>query len=285
MVPVVISKIISMQSSLTVSESEIAQYVIHHTDKVANSTITNIAKSTATSEASINRFCKKIGYKGFNGFKIALAQENFYNSMQSEQVETHDDGTIGSVVHDYTNMLVSTSAMLDEDVLQKAVQSIRCAKNIYIFSFDSTAFVAQDLELKFNLVGIRAISVHRLSMMKIFSANVREDDLVIAIVPTILMKDIYQAVAICKDRGAKILTITSYDSPKLSNLVDYKFVTSDKITAQNAIGLSNNLTFLYTADVIYCALLQSDKGLRQKKLSSDALLDDQQRMDNYMLEY
>ena len=55
----VIAKIISMQSSLTVSENEIAQYVINHPDQVVVSTITAAAQSTHTSEASINRFCKK----------------------------------------------------------------------------------------------------------------------------------------------------------------------------------------------------------------------------------
>ena len=39
MVSPVISKIISMQASLTVREGEIAQYVIQHSEKVVNSTI------------------------------------------------------------------------------------------------------------------------------------------------------------------------------------------------------------------------------------------------------
>lgn len=285
MLPAVISKIISMQPSMTMSENEIAQYVINHPDTVANSTITNIAKTTGTSEASINRFCKKLGYKGFNGFKIAFAQETFYNSMQRKQEEPQADGTIGSVMHDYTSMIVSTSAMLDEDILVGAVECMLGAKNIYIVSFDSTMFVAQDLKLKLSLVGINATEVQLLSNMKTFPMGVTDNDLIVVIVPTILMKDIYQAVAICKERGAKILTITSYDSPKLSAFVDFKFVTSDKITTQNSYGLSNNLAFLYTADVIYCALLQKDKALRQKKLTSDAILNDQQRMDHYMLEY
>ncbi len=285
MYPAVISKIISMQASLTMSENEIAQYVIQNPKKVVNNTITNIAKSTGTSEASINRFCKKLGYKGFNGFKLALAQETFYQSMQSEMDEQQPDGTIGSVLQDYTNLLVSTSAMLDADVLERAVECMCEAKNIFILSFDNTMVVAQDLRYKLHLVGIHAIDVHLMSSVKIFPANVREGDLIIVIVPSLLMKDIYQAVAVCKERGAKILTITSYDSPKLSNLVDYKFVTSDKIAAQNSIGLSNNLAFLYTADVIYCALLQKNKPLRQKKLASDAIVNDQQRIDHYMLEY
>lgn len=285
MVPAVIAKIISMQPSLTMSENQIAQYVINHADKVANSTITYIAKKTGTSEASINRFCKKVGYKGFNGFKVALAQENFYSSIQNQQMEEQEDGTIGSVAKDYTNVLVSTSAMLDEDILEKAVTAMQRAESIYILCLDSTAVVAKDLELKLNLVDIGARCVEQLSMMKVFASNVHENDLVIVIVPTILMKDIYQTVVTCKDRGAKILTITSYDSPKLNQLVDYKFVTSDKITTQNAIALSNNLAFLYTTDVIYCAMLQKDKSLLQKKLASDVILSDQNLVDHYMLEY
>ena len=85
MVSAVIAKIISMQSSLTVSENEIAQYVINHPDQVVVSTITAAAQSTHTSEASINRFCKKIGFKGFNSFKVALAQDSFYNSMREAE--------------------------------------------------------------------------------------------------------------------------------------------------------------------------------------------------------
>ena len=52
MVSAVIAKIISMQSSLTVSENEIAQYVINNPDQVVASTITATAQNTHTSSAA-----------------------------------------------------------------------------------------------------------------------------------------------------------------------------------------------------------------------------------------
>ena len=281
----VISKIISMQASLTMREGEIAQYVIQHPDKVVNSTITNIAKHTGTSEASINRFCKKVGYKGFNGFKIALAQETFYNTIQGQNNASQEDSTISSIMHDYVNMLISTSAMQDDDVLEAAIEALQEAENIYVLSFESTLVVAQDFIFKLGLIGIHAIDVHLQSNIQTFSSSVSEKDTVIVIVPTILLKDIYRAVTSCKDRGAKILAVTSYDSPKLNNIVDCKFVTCDKITAKNSLGLSNNLVFLYVMDVIYCALLQKNRNLQQKKLAVDAVLNDQVHIEHYMLEY
>lgn len=280
----VISKIISMQQSLTVSENEIAQYVINHPDTVVTSTITSIARNTNTSEASINRFCKKIGFKGFNSFKVALAQDTFYSNMQRSETQGRDS-FITSISKDYNNMLVNTTAMLDDEQVFQAANAIRRANRIYIFSSAATALIAHELEFKLGMAGIYAKAVTDSDTIYIHANNVAADDLVIAIAPTLFMRDFYRAVALCKENGAALISITSYDSPKLSNLIDYKFIISDKITTRYSVSISNSLMFLYTADVLYCALLESDKTLKQNRLNNDSRLNSQQRMDPSFFEY
>ena len=280
----VISKIISIQQSLTVSENEIAQYVINHPDTVVTSTITAIARNTNTSEASINRFCKKIGFKGFNSFKVALAQDTFYSNMQRSETQGRDS-FITSISKDYNNMLVNTTAMLDDEQVFQAANAIRRANRIYIFSSAATALIAHELELKLGMAGIYAKAVTDSDTIYIHANNVAADDLVIAIAPTLFMRDFYRAVALCKENGAALISITSYDSPKLSNLIDYKFIISDKITTRYSVSISNSLMFLYTADVLYCALLESDKTLKQNRLNNDSRLNSQQRMDPSFFEY
>ena len=281
MVSNVISKIVSMQHSFTVSENEISQYVINNPDRVVSNTISTIAKETGTSEASINRFCKKIGYKGFNGFKIALAQENFYNSVMRQNTYPGDNGFISSVTADYRQMLMNTSAMLDENTVLEAVNGIRNAKNIHIFSLSNVSLIARELQFKFDQVGIRSKASTDIIDMRIEASNIVSGDLSIFIAPTIMMRDIYQIANASLERGAKNLTITSYDSPKLGDISDYKFIISDKIVANNSVSLSYNLMFLYVIDIIYTALLGSDKALRQKKLNSDAILNNFQMMDTF----
>lgn len=284
MVSAVIAKIISMQQSLTVSENEIAQYVIHNADSVVTSTITAIAKNTNTSEASINRFCKKIGFKGFNSFKVALAQDNFYRSMQESGAEIQA-GLVAAVSKDYQHMLVNTTAMLDEEQVLRAADAMRNAPHIFIFSLSYTGFVARELEFKLSMVGLYAKAVSEPANIRVYSGCVSKGDLVIVIAPTLLMRELYQAITICRERGATILSITSYDSPKLSTLVDFKFIISDRITTQNSVSVSNNLMFLYVTDVLYCALLESDKTLKQRRLNSDSILNSQQTMDSYFFEF
>ena len=67
--------------------------------------------------------------------------------------------------------------------------------------------------------------------------------------------------------------------------MDFKFIISDRITTQNSVSVSNNLMFLYVTDVLYCALLESDKTLKQRRLNSDSILNSQQTMDSYFFEF
>lgn len=285
MIPIVIAKIVSMQPNFTMSENEISQYVINHTESVISSTITTIAKETGTSEASINRFCKKMGYKGFNSFKIALMQENFYNNMKKQSPQNMDVGLIESITADYRQMLINTSAMMSEENVIQAVEYLKSAKDIHIFALSNSAFLASELEFRLRILGLSAKAHTDVFDMQISATNMTSKDVAIIIAPTILMRDIYQCLTICHERNAKIISITSYDSSKLNEFVNLKFITSDKITAQNSISLSNNLMYLYVVDLIYSALLKSDKSLREKKLSSDSILNNHQTIDNHLLEY
>jgi len=273
-----------MQQSLTVSENEIAQYVINHPDTVVTSTISTIARNTNTSEASINRFCKKVGFKGFNSFKVALAQDNFYSTMQKSELPGRD-GFITSISRDYNNMLVNTTAMLDEGQVMQAAGAIRRARHVYIFSSSATAMVAHELELKLGMAGLYAKAITDTDKIYIYADNVTTEDLVIAIAPTLFIRDFYRSISICKDNGAVLISITSFDSPKLNNLIDYKFIISDKITTRYSVSISNSLMFLYMTDVLYCALLESDKALKKKRLDSDSKLNSQQCMDSSFFEF
>lgn len=284
MVSTVVSKIISMQPNFTVSENAISQYVINHAEQILTTTITALADETGTSEASINRFCKKLGYKGFNGLKIALAQENFYNNMVQE-TPASGGNFIASITSDYRSMLNNTAALLDEATVFKAAEMIRNAKNINLYALAGTAFVAKEFRYKLELAGIRAKDFTDPLSINLQVTNTAPGDLSIFIARSIMMKDIYQAASASIDRGGKNLTITSVDSPKLSDISDYKFIVSDKLIANNTTALSDNLMYLYVMDIIYSALLKSDKALRQKKLNSDALINNSQTMDSYAFEY
>lgn len=51
------------------------EYIINNPDEVIYFSIANLAAKCQIGNATIIRLCKKLGFKGYQEFKVALAQE------------------------------------------------------------------------------------------------------------------------------------------------------------------------------------------------------------------
>ena len=60
--------------SFTKSEQKIAQYILDNPEAVVNRYNYELAELSHCSEATIVRFCRSMGYSGFQKFKISYAQ-------------------------------------------------------------------------------------------------------------------------------------------------------------------------------------------------------------------
>lgn len=71
----VLIKISSMLDDFSARERKVADYILDKPEKVKELNTYEIAEKTRTSQATVVRFAKRIGYKGFPDFKIALSQD------------------------------------------------------------------------------------------------------------------------------------------------------------------------------------------------------------------
>ena len=58
---------------LTAAEKRAADYVLKHRDKAQYLSIGELAEESGVAEATVSRFCRRLGYKGYNAFKLAIA--------------------------------------------------------------------------------------------------------------------------------------------------------------------------------------------------------------------
>lgn len=279
----VILKMLAQQSNFTVSENEISQFVVRNADFVVTNTISALAKEIGISEASINRFCKKIGYQGYNSFKVALAQAQFQEELGNEP--THFSNEIEAISSDYRQLIVSASTMLDFTKLEAIAREIETAKTLYIVSELSTSFIAAELAYKLTIVGFNVHALSNITEIQLSLHNIQPEDLIIAIVPSLTSKDIYPFLVSAKDRRVKIVAITSNDSPKLNDIIDFKVVTPDSNVSKHPLVISNSMLYGFVMDVIYEILLKNNKLLRQKKLNSDTTINNQLQPNTYFYEY
>jgi hypothetical protein len=60
---------------LRTAEQRVADFILKHAEELIYLTVTELAERTQTSESTVVRLCQKIGYKGYQEFKIMLARD------------------------------------------------------------------------------------------------------------------------------------------------------------------------------------------------------------------
>ena len=68
-------KMIKCCGNLTPTESQLAQYILRNKEEVQTSSIQSLSEKTFASKSAIHRFCKKIGFEGFNDLKVKIAKD------------------------------------------------------------------------------------------------------------------------------------------------------------------------------------------------------------------
>ena len=140
---------------LTKSEKKVADFILNSGKTIIYSTMSDIKKNTKVGDATIIRFCQKIGFSGFSDLKIEIAKEDFSQKKEHPtSVKYYDE-----IANSLTEALYSTIRLLDEEKLNEAIKMITQSKNIYIFGVGSSGNTSLDLENMFLRVGVQAKAV------------------------------------------------------------------------------------------------------------------------------
>lgn len=127
-----------IKKELTPKEVEIVEFIEQNDQVVIRCSITELALKCKASESSIVRLCKKMGYKGFQEFKIALAQNSSSDDSVKylqQDVELGDSaGDISAKVFQASiQALKDTVTILSAENMEKAVELVGNAKIISFF--------------------------------------------------------------------------------------------------------------------------------------------------------
>src|SRR5919106_5800311 len=57
------------------AERAVAEYVLSHPEEVMNMSVSEAARDIEVGESTVIRFCRSLGYKGYQEFRLRLAQD------------------------------------------------------------------------------------------------------------------------------------------------------------------------------------------------------------------
>ena len=195
-------------------------------------TISELAKNSGTSVASVSRFCKKCDVDGFHHLKIALAREIVEgddNIPVSNDITREDIGqSLQNILANKIEEMKQTISLIDTKEFDKILESIQNAGTVQFFAVGNTIPVALDGAYKFNEIGIRSMAGSIWETQLSFSMTLKEQDVLIAISNTGESKQVQKMVEAAKENGATTIGITNNPDSTIAKTVDYHIQTATR---------------------------------------------------------
>jgi len=262
-------------SSLRSAEQRVADYILSHAEDLIYLTVTELAEQTQTSESTVVRLCQKIGYKGYQEFKIMLARDLVGPTEKVyEQIEAGDSiATIkAKVFQANAQALHDTMEVLSDIELESAIRTLRQARKVEIYGIGGSAPLAFDAFHKFMKLGIVAIALSDSDLMAMSSRLLTPNDVALGISHTGTTRDVCDAMENAKVAGAKTICITHSATSPITKVSDLRLFTAAKETAFGSDATSSRIVQLTIIDTLYAgiALLDYDTSLERIQKTREA---------------
>ncbi len=243
----------SYYRDLTKSEKKVADYVAEAGEKVIYMSLQEMTQDIGVGEATVIRFCKKIGFQGFQDFKMELAKEDF--SVKYESFDNY----LEEIAFNYTEIINRTMKLIESDKVDCFTQKALEANKMYIYGVGASGIAAKEAEASFLRMGIDAKAILDPHYQAMNSAIAQEDSLILAFSLSGTTKDIYDALSIAKENGVYIVSITNYPLSPIGKLSDLVFTTARKESIMEGGSLSAKISQLYVIDILTTAYSLRDK--------------------------
>ncbi|WP_163538771.1 MurR/RpiR family transcriptional regulator [Gracilibacillus sp. YIM 98692] len=272
-----LAKIRTNYPRFSVTERKIADYILQNTNKIIHSSINQLAEDLQVADSTVFRFCKRIGYKGYQAMKIALASE-VVEPMQdiNENVNENDavDTVASKVFQAHIQTLEDTLQIVDEAQLQRAVQALLTAKSIHFFGSGGSSTVALDAYHKFIRSGLNVQMVTDTHFQLMAASQLTEEDCAVLISHSGSSKDILHVLNILRKNHVHTLAITNYAKSTLSTSVHVPLYTSSDETDYRSEAFSSRIAQLAIIDVLYANVMihKGEEGQKALQKMREAIM-------------
>ncbi len=207
------------------AEKKVLDVVMERAQEVVNMNVSELAKASGVSDATVVRMCHHIGYKGYYQFRIALAKDlGRVQSPKMELPEETDD--VMGVFQEYANTMLAIGQRMDKDTVWSCVDLIKGCRQAHILAVGNTAPLAQYMGFRLGRLGVRCTYNIAPEYFMNHVNLAEEGDIIIAISQSGTSKAIAQGMELGIEKGLKSIAITGYEHSPVGEMADYVLLST-----------------------------------------------------------
>jgi RpiR family carbohydrate utilization transcriptional regulator len=257
--------------SLKTALRKVADVILRQPEMAIYASVNEVAAVAAVSEATVMRFCRILGFKGFQDFKIALAREMVIPSPRLHEEagsEAEDEVAVVRKVFQTNGVaLQDTLEILDIEAMKEAAQLLLTARQIMVVGVGGSGPAVAYACNRFLLLGLKALRCTDFYLMLTAAAMLSRGDVVLAISNLGTTREILETAGIAREKGARVMCITNNSLSPLARISNPVLVTAAREVTLPEEAVASLLCQISILDALFALISETRGGQSRETLS------------------
>ncbi|MDC0611418.1 MurR/RpiR family transcriptional regulator [Vibrio sp.] len=228
-------------NELSTRLQQVAKYLLENKNTIAFNTLASISREADVPPSAITRFSKSFGFKNFNEMKVLFREHTLeetsnyserlqvYRQLRGEHYKKQSPTQILQEFAHYNAKSLSNLLLdITPEELDKAIELIQNAKNIYVVGNGRSFGIASYLTYALSHLGCRALIANGLGGMLTDQVEMYdENDLIFAISFSPYSDEAINTMLQASERNIKQIVITDQHINQLTQHSDVSFVIKE----------------------------------------------------------
>ncbi|MDO5444028.1 MAG: MurR/RpiR family transcriptional regulator [Eubacteriales bacterium] len=252
-----IERISNEYYNLTAAEKKAADFVVSHRTETQKMSITDLAEKSEVAEATLSRFVRRLGYRGFSDFKMELAKSLASSEQEFSPLsgEVHDKDSFSDVCRKLyaadEDAITQTLKLVDEESIRKAADYIEAADKVICMGQGGSMIIAEEAAHIFTTIGSKYFSIGDNHTQAIVSATMSERDVILYFSYSGATRDMMQTLSVARARGVKIILVTHYPNSPGVQFADVILLCGAKESPLQLGSIPAKISQLFLMDVLF----------------------------------
>lgn len=264
-------KIKAIFNDFTPVEQKVAEFILENPSKVPAMSIKELAVASKSSDASVMRFCKALGFSGYRSFIVGLTlaiADNEEDAGLYTDIRPGDSvkSVIRNIFRNERQALSDTENILKTTEVEKAVAILGSSEAVHFFGIGASGLVCLDAVQKFRRIGVSSYAHTDFHDQLTSAALLGSKDACVLFTYSGKTKEIQLILKLLKAQNCKIIAVTKLRKTNLLKGADvYLNVLTREVTMRSG-ATGSRIAMLSIVDILLSCVLSTEYDKYEKKL-------------------
>lgn len=252
-----IIRIRSAQELLRPAERSIAVFVLSDPAGVIQMSISELGLHAGVGESTIVRFCRTIGYSGYQEFKLRLAQDLVEPSEYIRENISFRDTTAelaDKIFQANQRAVEDTRRSIDPAKIEAAAAAVAAGRKTEIYGIGYSYFTALDAKFKLLRLGLLVDAYGDGHLQAMGASALGKRDVAIGISHSGASRDVVDALGVAGEMGATVIAVTNFSPSPITRVADVVLLTAAAETPLGGEVLTSRIAQLCVVDLLSVAV-------------------------------